>query len=157
MDESIKKVLTIGEVAERTGVAKSALHYYEQLGLIASERTVGNQRRYQRHMVRRISLLVVAKRLGIPLVDVQEAFAGLPMDDKPSQAQWRRVSKVWRRTLERRREQLERLERELNGCIGCGCLSMTSCELLNPDDRLGESGPGPRRLLEPTRPRRRTS
>lgn len=139
-------LLSIGEIAARTGVAKSALHYYEQLGLIVATRTVGNQRRYHRHMVRRISLIVVAKRLGIPLADVQQAFGELPMDRQPTARDWRRVSKVWRATLAQRRHQIERLERELNGCIGCGCLSMSACKLLNPDDELSEQGPGPRRL-----------
>lgn len=138
--------LSIGEVSARTGVAKSALHYYEQLGLISAHRTLGNQRRYARHMVRRISLVVVAKKLGIPLTDVQEAFADLPHDERPSAADWHRVSRVWRRTLQRRREQLERLEQTLNSCIGCGCLSMTSCSLLNPNDELAASGPGPQRI-----------
>ncbi len=138
--------LSIGEVAARTGVAKSALHYYEQLGLISAERTLGNQRRYARHMVRRISLIVVAKRLGIPLTDVEEAFRTLPHDRRPSTSDWRKVSTTWRATLEQRRLQIERLERELNGCIGCGCLSMKSCSLLNPEDTLAEEGPGPHRI-----------
>ncbi|MDN5724447.1 MAG: redox-sensitive transcriptional activator SoxR [Propionibacteriales bacterium] len=147
-EHSPDELLSIGDVAQRTGVARSALHYYEQLGLIAAQRTVGNQRRYPRYMVRRISLLLVAKRLGVPLSDVQEAFASLPMDRKPTPREWRRVSKVWRTSLEVRRRQIERLERELTGCIGCGCLSMTACQLLNPDDELSERGPGPQRLTE---------
>lgn len=139
-------LLSVGEVSRRTGVAVSALHYYEQLSLIASTRTGGNQRRYSRHMLRRISLLVVAKRLGIPLVDVQEVFATLPLDHAPSQRDWRRVSKLWHEQLEQRRTELERLERELTGCIGCGCLSLKACRLLNPEDALAQEGPGPRRL-----------
>ncbi|NHN54766.1 redox-sensitive transcriptional activator SoxR [Calidifontibacter sp. DB0510] len=147
---SPEQLLSIGEVSERTGVAKSALHYYEQLGLISAERTTGNQRRYHRHMVRRVSLIVVAKRLGIPLTDVAQALAELPHDTKPTTGDWRRVSKVWRTTLVERRRELERLEHELTGCIGCGCLSMTACKLLNPDDELGAEGPGARRLLGST-------
>lgn len=139
-------LLTIGEVSRRTGVAPSALHYYESLGLIASHRTSGNQRRYHRHMVRRISLILVAKRLGIPLADVRDAFEPLPHDQKPTARDWHRVSTRWKRTLAERRAQIERLEHELNGCIGCGCLSMKSCRLLNPDDTLGERGPGPQRV-----------
>ncbi|UFU06698.1 redox-sensitive transcriptional activator SoxR [Ruania halotolerans] len=139
-------LLAIGEVTRRTGVPASALHFYEQLGLIASTRTAGNQRRYRRHMLRRISLVVVAKRLGIPLSDVQEVFQGLPLDDPPSQRDWRRVAQVWRAELEARRTQLDRLQRELTGCIGCGCLSLKACRLLNPDDALGGDGPGPRRI-----------
>lgn len=139
-------LLAIGEVSRRTGVPASALHFYEQLGLIASTRTAGNQRRYRRHMLRRISLIVVAKRLGIPLGDVQEVFVSLPLDHPPSQRDWRRVAKLWRAQLEERRTQLDRLQRELTGCIGCGCLSLKACRLLNPEDELGTDGPGPRRI-----------
>lgn len=139
-------LLAIGEVSHRTGVPISALHFYEQLGLIAATRTAGNQRRYRRHMLRRISLVVVAKRLGIPLGDVQEVFASLPIDDPPSQRDWQRVAKLWRAQLEVRRTQLDHLQRELTGCIGCGCLSLKACRLLNPEDELGDAGPGPRRI-----------
>ena len=140
--------LTVGEMSRRTGVAASALHFYESLGLIASTRTPGNQRRYARHMLRRVSLITVAKRLGIPLADVQEAFADVPLTDTPSHADWQRASRRWKRVLEKRREGIERLERELTGCIGCGCLSMKACRLLNPDDALGTQGAGPRRLSD---------
>ena len=140
--------LTIGEMSQRTGVAPSALHFYESLGLIASTRTSGNQRRYARHMLRRVSLIAVAKRLGIPLSDVQEAFADVPLTETPSHDDWQRASRRWKRVLEKRREGIERLERELTGCIGCGCLSMKACSLLNPDDALGTEGAGPRRLRE---------
>ncbi len=143
---SLSDWLTIGELGRRSGVALSALRYYETLGLIAAERTSGNQRRYPRHMLRRVSLITVAKRLGVPLADVQEALATVPLDRTPSQADWRRASQVWKRSLEERRRAIERLERELTGCIGCGCLSMRSCALLNPDDALGAVGPGARRL-----------
>lgn len=138
--------LTIGEMSRRTGVAPSALHFYEGLGLIASTRTTGNQRRYARHMLRRVSLITVAKRLGIPLSDVQDAFADVPLTQTPSHEDWQRASRRWKRELEKRREGIERLERELTGCIGCGCLSMKACGLLNPDDALGSQGAGPRRL-----------
>lgn len=138
--------LSIGEVVRRTGVAASALHYYEQLGLIAARRTSGNQRRYHRHMLRRISLILVAKRLGIGLADVQEAFSTLPMDTMPTIRQWQRVSRRWHTRLEARKSEIEQLQRELTGCIGCGCLSMNACRLLNPEDELGALGPGPRRL-----------
>ncbi|MFB4354607.1 redox-sensitive transcriptional activator SoxR [Microbacterium sp. LS_15] len=140
--------LTIGEMSRRTGVAPSALHFYESLGLIASTRTPGNQRRYARHMLRRVSLITVAKRLGIPLSDVQEAFADVPLTQTPSHDDWQRASRRWKRELEKRREGIERLERELTGCIGCGCLSMKACGLLNPDDALGSQGAGPQRLQD---------
>ena len=138
--------LPIGDISRRTGVAPSALHYYESLGLISAERTGGNQRRYSRHMVRRVSLIQVAKRLGIPLADVQEAFEPLPLDRQPTAREWHRVATRWRESLAERRSRLERLERELTGCIGCGCLSMKACKLLNPDDELADRGPGARRL-----------
>jgi MerR family redox-sensitive transcriptional activator SoxR len=139
-------LLPIGEVSRRTGVAPSALHYYEQLGLITSTRTAGNQRRYARHMLRRISLILVAKRLGIALADVQEAFATLPGDTRPRAEDWRRVSRRWESQLERKKREIEQLQQELTGCIGCGCLSLNRCRLLNPQDELGEQGPGPRRI-----------
>ena len=144
---SLNEWLTIGELSSRSGVAESALRYYESLGLIAAERTSGNQRRYPRHMLRRVSLIAVSKRLGIPLADVQEALASVPLDRTPSQADWQNASRIWKLTLEQRRQSIERLEKELTGCIGCGCLSMRSCALLNPDDQLGDDGPGARRLI----------
>jgi MerR family redox-sensitive transcriptional activator SoxR len=140
------ELLTVGEMTTRTGVAASALRFYEELGLIAAERTVGNQRRYARHMLRRVSLITVAKRLGIPLADVQATFDDVPLDRPPSHADWQRASRRWKRLLEERRQGIERLERELTGCIGCGCLSMKACGLLNPDDALGDRGAGPRRV-----------
>ncbi|HIY67076.1 MAG TPA: redox-sensitive transcriptional activator SoxR [Candidatus Agrococcus pullicola] len=139
-------LLTIGELSARSGVAASALRYYEELGLVGSVRTAGNQRRYARHMLRRVSLIAVAKRLGIPLSDVEEAFREVPMDRKPSHEEWQKASRAWKSKLQERRRSLERLEHELTGCIGCGCLSMKACGLLNPGDALGELGAGPRRL-----------
>ncbi len=139
-------LLTIGEVSRRTGVAVSALRFYEDLGLIAAVRTPGNQRRFARHMLRRISLIAVAKRLGVPLSDVQEAFSSVPLDRTPSHEDWQKASRRWKTQLEERRRGLERLEHELTGCIGCGCLSMKACALLNPHDALGSTGPGARRL-----------
>ncbi|SDT22166.1 redox-sensitive transcriptional activator SoxR [Jiangella sp. DSM 45060] len=139
-------LLTVGEVSRRTGVAVSALHYYEQLGLIESSRTSGNQRRYPRFMIRRISLILVAKRLGISLADVAEVFATLPMQRMPDSHDWHRLSKRWQAQLEAKKRELENLQRELTGCIGCGCLSMKACYLLNPDDVFGADGTGPRRV-----------
>ncbi|MFD5919291.1 redox-sensitive transcriptional activator SoxR [Kitasatospora sp. NPDC058201] len=138
--------LGIGEVSARTGAAVSALRFYEELGLIASERDERNQRRYPRHMLRRVALISVAKRIGIPLQDFQEAFADVPLDRPPSHHEWQRASRGWKRRLEERRQTIERLEAELTGCIGCGCLSMKACALLNPGDALAEDGVGPRRL-----------
>ncbi|WP_424466861.1 redox-sensitive transcriptional activator SoxR [Pseudoclavibacter helvolus] len=146
VERASDELLTVSEMVRRTGVAASALRFYEELELIAAVRTTGNQRRYARHMIRRVSLISVAKRLGIPLADVQDAFAALPSDATPSQEDWQRASRRWKRTLEERRRGIERLERELMGCIGCGCLSMKACGLLNPDDTLASDGAGPRRL-----------
>ncbi|WP_371743663.1 redox-sensitive transcriptional activator SoxR [Plantibacter sp. MCCC 1A11337] len=143
---SPEELLSVGEMSRRTGVAVSALHYYERLGLIGSERTTGNQRRYPRHMLRRVALISVAKRLGIPLEDVAEAFADVPLSSTPSHEDWQRASRRWQKVLEQRRRGIEQLERELTGCIGCGCLSMKACTLLNPDDELGDTGTGARRI-----------
>ncbi|HEV2638850.1 MAG TPA: redox-sensitive transcriptional activator SoxR [Actinocrinis sp.] len=138
--------LSIGEMSARTGTAVSALRFYEEFGLIASERDDRNQRRYPRHMLRRVALTSVAKRIGISLQDLREAFADVPLDRPPSHREWQRASRGWRRQLEERRQTIERLEIELTGCIGCGCLSMKACALLNPGDTLAEDGAGARRL-----------
>lgn len=141
--------LSVGEMSRRTGIPASALRFYEDLGLISSERTAGNQRRYPRHMLRRVSLIIVAKRIGVPLADLRDAFASVPLDSTPTHADWQRASRQWRRQLEERRRAIERLESELTGCIGCGCLSLKACRLLNPGDALGQDGSGPRRLDPP--------
>jgi MerR family redox-sensitive transcriptional activator SoxR len=143
-----KDLLTVGEVTARTGVAPSALRFYEAEGLITAERNRGNQRLYRRHMLRRISLILAARRLGIPLAEVAAIFTTLPADAAPSHRDWVRLSRVWKSELEDRRRYITNLERQLTACIGCGCLSMRSCDLLNPDDRLGVRGQGPVRLDE---------
>ncbi|MGM0931091.1 MAG: redox-sensitive transcriptional activator SoxR [Actinomycetota bacterium] len=140
------ELLAVGEVSQRMGVAVSALHYYERLGLIAALRTPGNQRRYPRHVLRRVALISVARHLGIPLADVKEAFADVPLTTTPTHADWQRASRRWKKVLEQRRLGIERLEKELTGCIGCGCLSMKACRLLNPDDKLADTGSGARRI-----------
>lgn len=142
-----EELLTVGEMARRTGVSASALHFYERQGLLTSSRTVGNQRRYARYQTRRVALISVAKRLGMPLSDVASAFEELPHDRAPSHEDWQRASRRWRVLLEDRRRGIEQLERELTSCIGCGCLSMKACSLLNPGDVLAGEGSGPRRLL----------
>lgn len=147
-----EQLLSIGEVSRRTGVAVSALHYYDRLGLIASTRSSGNQRRYRRHMLRRITLISVGKRLGVPLSDVQASLRSVPLDSTPSHADWQRASREWKKGLEERRRAIEQLEHELTGCIGCGCLSMKACWLLNPEDALGDEGAGARRLDLPPAP-----
>jgi MerR family redox-sensitive transcriptional activator SoxR len=139
--------LTIGEVAERTGVATSALRYYEQQGLIASQRTSGNQRRYQREVLRRVAFIKVAQTVGLDLDEIAAALATLPAGRAPTKADWERISRACRPLLDDRIDQLTRLRGELTECIGCGCLSLRACALYNPSDRAGRRGAGPRYLL----------
>ncbi|ETK32190.1 redox-sensitive transcriptional activator SoxR [Microbispora sp. ATCC PTA-5024] len=141
--------LTVGELAERSGVPTSALRFYERQGLIHSRRTAGNQRRYTRDTLRRVAFVRVSQRVGIPLARIREALALLPEERTPTREDWARVSLSWREDLNSRIRQLERLRDDLTDCIGCGCLSLQRCALANPYDRLGQEGPGPRRLLTP--------
>ena len=131
----IKALLTPGEVAKRSGVAVSALHFYESKGLITSIRNSGNQRRYKRDVLRYVAIIKIAQRIGIPLATIGEA------------KEWKQLSSQWREELDRRIHTLVALRDELDGCIGCGCLSRSDCPLRNPGDRLGEEGTGAR-LLE---------
>ncbi len=138
--------LSVGEVATRSGVAVSALHFYERQGLIASVRNTGNQRRYSRDVLRRVAVIRAAQATGIPLADIAQALASLPDGRTPTAADWRRLSARWREDLDRRIAQLTRLRDNLDGCIGCGCLSLKACPLRNPGDRLAAQGPGSRLL-----------
>ncbi len=140
---------TISDFAARSGVAASALRYYEKEGLIRSTRTTGNQRRYQRSELRRVAFIRVAQQVGVSLEEIREALNTLPENRTPTRADWSRLSARWRRRLDERIALMERLRDELTGCIGCGCLSLRRCKLINPDDRLAVSGPGPRKLLDP--------
>jgi MerR family redox-sensitive transcriptional activator SoxR len=142
----VRAPLTVGEVAERSGVAISAVHFYEQKGLIKSWRNAGNQRRFNRDVLRRIAIIKVAQRLGIPLAEIGEALATLPVDRAVSAEDWKQLSLRWRKALDRRIELLNSLRNQLSDCIGCGCLSLDACRLRNPFDELGEEGPGPRLL-----------
>jgi len=141
------QALTIGAVAERTGVAPSALRYYEAEGLITSTRTDGNQRRYHRDVLRRVSFIKVAQQVGLSLGEIQEALASLPESRTPTQEDWSRISQAWRPRLDEHIHLIERLRDRLDGCIGCGCLSLKACRLLNPGDYAGEHGSGPRYLI----------
>ncbi|GAA1725377.1 redox-sensitive transcriptional activator SoxR [Aeromicrobium alkaliterrae] len=145
-------MLSPGEVSSRSGVAVSALHFYERNGLITSERTAGNQRRYRRDVLRRIGFIRVSQRIGIPLADIAAALATLPEGRTPTKADWTRLSRSWRTQLDDRIARLESLRDDLDGCIGCGCLSLRSCTLYNPGDELAERGPGPVRLEQPPAP-----
>lgn len=138
--------LTPGELAQRAGVAVSALHFYEREGLITSRRTAGNQRRYTRDTLRRVAFIRMSQRLGIPLARVRDALATLPTDRVPVSKDWARLSAGWRRDLHDRILHLQRLRDNLSDCIGCGCLSLKSCALSNPGDVLSEQGPGAARL-----------
>ena len=139
--------LTVGQVAERSGIAVSALHFYEKKGLIRSHRTSGNQRRYDREVLRRLAVIRMAQELGIPLVEVGEALAQVPLGRVPSVEDWRRMSELWYEKLDRRVVLMTRMRDELNGCIGCGCLSMSKCPIMNGGDQLASEGSGPRRLV----------
>lgn len=140
--------LSVGEVARRSGLAVSAIHFYEAKGLIRSTRSAGNQRRYPREVLRRVAIIKVAQRTGIPLRTIAEAFKALPAERTPTLEDWSRLSSAWKTELERRIDRLTRLRDHLTDCIGCGCVSVKSCPLHNPWDKLGEEGPGPR-LLDP--------
>jgi MerR family redox-sensitive transcriptional activator SoxR len=142
----IGKALTVGEVARRSGVAVSALHFYEDKGLIRSVRNAGGQRRYGRDVLRRVAVIKVAQRIGIPLASIGAALASLPEGRTPTKADWTRLSALWRHELDERIAQLTRLRDQLDDCIGCGCLSIDACRLRNPLDTLSEQGSGPQRL-----------
>ncbi len=140
--------LTIGQVAERTGAATSALRYWEDLGLIGSVRTAGNQRRYERATIRRVSFIRAAQRIGLSLEEIGAALATLPEGRTPTAGDWARLSRAWRSRLDDQIRRIEALRDQLDSCIGCGCLSLRTCALNNPSDALAERGPGAV-LLEP--------
>jgi MerR family transcriptional regulator, redox-sensitive transcriptional activator SoxR len=140
--------LSVGEVADRSGVAISTIHFYEAQGLISSCRTRANHRRYPRGVLRRVAIIKVAQRAGIPLKEIGTALSALPGEKVPSASDWKRLAEGWRGALDDRIDRLIRLRDQLSGCIGCGCLSIDECPLRNPADRLGAQGSGPR-LLDP--------
>jgi len=140
--------LSVGEVAKRSGVAVSTLHFYEAKGLIRSLRSDGNQRRYPRGVLRRVAVIKVAQRTGMPLAEIRQALATLPDDRAPSADDWQILSTTWRDKLDARIRRLTQLRDQLGDCIGCGCLSLTACPLRNPGDVLGADGAGPRLLAD---------
>ncbi|NLE80583.1 MAG: redox-sensitive transcriptional activator SoxR [Rhodococcus sp.] len=146
MPEWSAKELTPGQLSERSGVAVSALHFYEREGLIRSRRTSGNQRRYRRDTLRRVAFVRISQRVGIPLAQIREALATLPEERTPTRKDWARLSAQWHSELDQRIEQLVRLRDNLTGCIGCGCLSLSSCKIVNSHDKMGAAGPGARTL-----------
>lgn len=146
--QRLDKVLTVGQLSARSGVPVTALHFYESKGLISSYRNQGNQRRYPREVLRRVALIKIAQRLGIPLANIHEALQALPKGRAPTAADWSLLSAQWKSELDERIARLTQLRDQLTGCIGCGCLSMEACPLRNYGDALGQQGPGAQ-LLEP--------
>jgi MerR family redox-sensitive transcriptional activator SoxR len=140
--------LTIGALGARTGVATSALRFYEAEGLIHATRSPGGQRRYARDTLRRVSFIRIAQQVGLSLDEIRGALHSLPEKRTPNEKDWHRLSASWRPKLDARIAMLERLRDRLDGCIGCGCLSLSFCKILNPDDHAGSRGPGPRYILD---------
>jgi MerR family transcriptional regulator, redox-sensitive transcriptional activator SoxR len=144
--------LTIGEVSRRSGVAASALRFYEERGLISSERAGSGHRRYRRPVLRRIAFIVFAQRIGLTLEEIGAELAKLPPDRAPTRRDWSRLSSGWTARIDERIAELERLRAGLDECIGCGCLSLDRCKLANPGDRAARLGPGPRYWIGDRRP-----
>lgn len=143
------RMMTVGEVAQRSGLPVSTIHFYESKGLIASTRNAGNQRRFAAITLRSIAIIKVAQRTGIPLEEIKQTLGDYPAGSKLTARQWRAMSLRWRNSLDKRIERLTRLRDELDGCIGCGCLSLKECPLRNPGDELAAQGPGARILERP--------
>jgi MerR family redox-sensitive transcriptional activator SoxR len=141
---AVAELLKIAEVSKRSGVASSALRFYEDRGLISSERAGSGHRRYPRSVLRRIAFIVFAQRVGLTLDEIATELAKLPADRAPGRRDWSRLSSQWTARIDQRIAELERLKSGLTECIGCGCLSLDRCALSNPDDRVGKRGPGPR-------------
>jgi MerR family transcriptional regulator, redox-sensitive transcriptional activator SoxR len=148
----VSELLTVGDVARRSGVATSALRFYEDRGLIRSERTGAGHRRYQRSVIRRVAFIVFAQRVGLTLEEVGAELARLPENRVPRRSDWARLSASWTRRIDERIAELERLRTGLTECIGCGCLSLDRCKLANPGDRAAGLGPGPRYWIGDPRP-----
>ncbi|MBX7495634.1 redox-sensitive transcriptional activator SoxR [Qipengyuania sp. 6B39] len=139
-------LLSIGELAQRTGLSVSAIRYYEEKGLVEPWRTGGNQRRFLRSDIRRLSFIMIAQKLGLSLGEIEEAMARLPQGRTPNAADWKRISGTIRQRIDAQIAQLEKVREDLDGCIGCGCLSLKKCALYNAQDKWGEKGSGPRVL-----------
>ena len=139
-------LLTIGELARRTGLSVSAIRFYEEKGLVAALRTSGNQRRFLRGDIRRLSFILIAQKLGLTLGEIEQALSGLPQGRTPNAGDWKRISRAVRKRIDAQIAALEKVREDLDGCIGCGCLSLKKCALYNPQDKWGEKGSGPRVL-----------
>ncbi|MBT8427076.1 MAG: redox-sensitive transcriptional activator SoxR [Erythrobacter sp.] len=139
-------LLPIGDLARRTGLSVSAIRFYEEKGLVEPHRTAGNQRRFLRSDIRRLSFILIAQKLGLSLSEIEEALAGLPQGRTPNAADWKRISGEVKQRIDAQIAALEKVREDLDGCIGCGCLSLKKCALYNADDKWGEDGSGPRVL-----------
>ena len=144
---SSKDLVPIGEMARRTGLSVSAIRFYEDKGLVEPIRTGGNQRRFLRSDIRRLSFILIAQQLGLSLGEIDEVMRSLPAGRTPNARDWRVISAAIRERIDARIAELERTRDRLDGCIGCGCLSLEKCAIYNPDDKLAAGGPGPRKLL----------
>ncbi|SDR77642.1 redox-sensitive transcriptional activator SoxR [Microterricola viridarii] len=148
VDPATSDLLPIGQIARRAGVPVSTVRYYESIGLLPSVRSAGNTRQFPRHVLRRIAFIQISVRYGVSLSEVAEILATLPEEHPPTRADWKRISARWSEHLARQQAILASMQEELTGCIGCGCLSQTRCAVVNSRDRLGDDGPGPRRVLD---------
>ena len=143
-----ERFISIGTLSKRTGVAVSAIRFYEEKGLLQSLRTSGNQRRFLRSDIRRISFILIAQKLGLALAEIEQELSQLPQGRAPTVTDWQRISRSMRTQLDEKIQILNRTKSKLDQCIGCGCLSLQKCKLYNKDDRLGAKGPGPRAVLD---------
>lgn len=139
--------LSIGELASRTGLSVSAIRFYEKRGLISPDRNAGNQRRYDRADIRRLSFILIAQQIGLSIDQINDVMTSLPGNRTPTKADWSKISRKFRKTLDQRIAMMERMRDRLDGCIGCGCLSLRACQLYNPDDEARRLGVGPRFVL----------
>ena len=142
----MKRGLSIGGLSVRTGLSVSAIRFYEKKGLISPDRNAGNQRRYEGSDIRRLSFILIAQQIGLSIEEIKQTMAALPEGRTPTKADWTKISRSFRKTLDDRIALMERMRDRLDGCIGCGCLSMEKCPLYNPDDRLSKNGVGPRAI-----------
>jgi MerR family redox-sensitive transcriptional activator SoxR len=145
---TVGNFITIGQLSRRTGVAVSAIRFYEERGLLQSLRTSGNQRRFMRSDIRRVSFILIAQKLGLALAEIEAQLASLPNERTPSLSDWQRISRSMRVAIDEKINLLTRTRNQLDQCIGCGCLSLDKCRLYNKDDKLGLKGPGPRAVLD---------
>lgn len=148
---AMKRGLSIGDLAGRTGLSVSAIRFYEKKGLITPDRNAGNQRRYEGSDIRRLSFILIAQQIGLTIEQIREVMAGLPDGRTPTKADWSKISRTFRKTLNNRISMMERMRDKLDGCIGCGCLSLKACTLYNPDDKARRLGVGPRYVVSDER------